>query len=90
MGFTYELICFSVKGDVVFFRNAKREDTYINNAWEMANAFNENHKLHSWVIHYDEVNFLKLNKVEICYCICSCTLCPFKVVSICLILGTEI
>ena len=66
MGFTYELICFSVKGDVVFFRNAKREDTYINNAWEMANAFNENHKLHSWVIHYDEVNFLELNKVEIC------------------------
>ena len=67
MGFTYELICFSVKGDVVFFRNAKREDTYINNAWEMANAFNENHKLHSWVIHYDEVNFLELNKVEICF-----------------------
>ena len=47
----------------MFFRNAKTEDPFINNAWKMANAFNENHKLHSWVIHYDEVNFVELKKV---------------------------
>ena len=42
----------------MFFRNAKREDPFIENTWKMAKAFNENHKLHSWVIHYDEVNLM--------------------------------
>ena len=56
----------SIINNTVLFRNANADYSVLSDTWHMAKDFNENHKLHSWVIHYDEVNFVLRTVITNC------------------------